>query len=306
MPELHTGCVDLTVTSPPYWNAIDYDVHCADNRQNYRPRQDMVYEDYLAFLERCFSEVFRVHREGTICAVVIGTVLLNGRHTPLPFHFVGLMERVGWQFAQDIVWSKCTGGVKRAGSTIQHPYPGYFYPNIMTEYILLFRKPGARRIYDGRTKEEREQNRVRLDSVFTKEVANNIWHIAPVPPGQCDHPCPFPEEIPYRLVRWFSYQNDLILDPFCGIGTTLKVADNLKRRWVGYEIIQKYADIAMKRVRETLILRKQLVVGLEKLEYGKSTPAKNRPRAPFRRKASPQRENIVIAPDLLLFSPGGK
>ena len=268
MPELPNGVVDLTVTSPPYWNAIDYDVHCTDDQKNYRPRQEIQYAEYLAFLERCFREVLRVHKEGSVCAVVIGTILLNGKHTPLPFHFVGLMEQIGWQFAQDIVWSKCTGGVKRAGSTIQHPYPGYFYPNIMTEYILLFRKPGARRIYDGRSKEEKERNRIHLDSVFTREIANNIWHIAPVPPGQFDHPCPFPEEIPYRLVRWFTYEGDLVLDPFCGVGTTLKVAANLRRQWIGYEIKKKYRDLTMQRVRESLRLREQLIVRLEKEPYG--------------------------------------
>jgi len=283
MPELPADSVDLTVTSPPYWNAIDYDVHCTDGQQNYRPRQVIAYEEYLAFLERCFREVFRVHKEGSVCAVVIGTVLLNGTHTPLPFHFVGLMERIGWAFAQDIVWSKCTGGVKRAGSTIQHPYPGYFYPNIMTEYILLFRKPGARRIYTGRSKEEKERNRVQLDSIFTKEVANNIWHIAPVPPGQHDHPCPFPEEIPYRLIRWFTYEGDLVLDPFCGVGTTLKVAANLRRRWVAYEIKEKYAQVTAQRVHEPLKLRRQLVVQLEKLSYGTYQVPKNKLRPPFAR-----------------------
>jgi site-specific DNA-methyltransferase (adenine-specific) len=286
MPELSPGSVDLTVTSPPYWNSIDYDVHCSDKSDNYRPRQTIDYGQYLSFLQTCFAEVLRVHKDGSICAVVIGTVLLNGTHVPLPFHFVGLMERLGWEFAQDIIWSKCTGGVKRAGSTIQHPYPGYFYPNIMTEYILLFRKPAKRRIYSGRTKEEKERNRIPLDSIFTKEVANNIWHIAPVPPGNQDHPCAFPEEIPYRLIRWYSYEGDLVLDPFCGVGTTLKVAANLKRRWIGYEIKQKYVDISMKRVQEPLVLRKQLIVQLEKLPYGTQKPTKNKPRPPFSRRRS--------------------
>ncbi|MFH0794017.1 MAG: DNA methyltransferase, partial [bacterium] len=142
MNELPDGCVDLTVTSPPYWNAIDYEVHSTDARENYRPRQRMSYDDYLKFLEKIFSEVLRVHKEGSVCAVVVGTVLLDRTHTPLPFHFVSMMERVGWKFHQDIVWSKCTGGVKRFSLSVQHPFPGYFYPNIMTEYILLFRKPG--------------------------------------------------------------------------------------------------------------------------------------------------------------------
>jgi site-specific DNA-methyltransferase (adenine-specific) len=301
MREIGDGMVDLTVTSPPYWNAIDYDVHSVNCEENYRPRESMDYSEYLAFLEKAFREVLRVHKEGSVCAVVIGTVLMGGEHKPLPFHFVSLMERIGWRFHQDIVWSKCTGGVKRFGSSVKNPFPGYYYPNIMTEYILLFQKPGERHIRDGRTPEEKRRHRIALDSVTTKEVANNIWHIAPVPPNQLDHPCPFPEEIAYRLIRWFSYEGDLVLDPFCGIGTTLKVAANLKRRWVGYEIIKKYAEISMRRVREPLVLRKQLIVNLEKLSYGEKTAPKNKPRAPFRRKGLKTPDAAPVSPDLPLF-----
>lgn len=278
MCELRDGDVDLTVTSPPYWNAVDYDIHSVDSSENYRTRQTMDYDGYLEFLKSAFSETFRVHREGSVCAVVIGTVLMDGVHTPLPFHFAGLMERIGWLFHQDIIWSKCTGGVKRFGSFVQNPYPGYFYPNIMTEYILVFRKPGKRKIYADRTDKEKEKNKIELDTVTKKDVANNIWHIAPVPPNQLDHPCPFPEEIPYRLIRLFTYEGELVLDPFCGAGTTLKVAENLKRRWVGYEINEKYADMATKRASEPLVLRKQLIVNYDKIRYGAaSTPEPPKP-----------------------------
>ena len=283
MPELPDGSVDLTVTSPPYWNAIDYDAHVEAPGANYRPRETMDYRAYLEFLGRCFKETLRVHRPGSVCAVVIGTVLLNGDHTPLPFHFVGLIEKLGWLFHQDIIWSKCTGGVKRAGSTIQHPYPGYYYPNIMTEYILLFRKPGERRIYAGRSRQDKQRDRVEVDSVFTKEVANNIWHVAPVPPNQLPHPCPFPEEIPYRLIRWFTYTGDLVLDPFCGIGTTPKVAAALGRHWAGYEIKAEYAEITNRRAGEPLVLREQLIARYDKLDYGVREDPTRPTRAPFRR-----------------------
>lgn len=287
MGQIADSSVDLVVTSPPYANAIDYDTHALDPMANYRPRQRVDYSKYLGFLSRVFTETLRVTRSGGFAAVIIGTVLEKGTHTPLPFHLVTVMEQIGWQFHQDIVWSKVTGGVKRAGSTIQHPYPGYYYPNLMNEYILIFRKPGERRIYDGRSIEEKERDRYAIDSVFTKETANNIWHIAPVPPGQLDHPCPFPEEIPYRLIRLYSYSGDLILDPFCGVGTTLKVAHQLGRRWVGYEIVEKYRDLALQRANERLVLRKQLIATYGKIEYGetvaptRSTSGKRR--RPFRR-----------------------
>jgi site-specific DNA-methyltransferase (adenine-specific) len=127
MTQLADGSVDLTVTSPPYSNAIDYESHVEDPGANYRPRQTVDYEEYLSFLDRAFGETLRVTRAGGFCAVVIGTVLEKGVHTPLPFHLVGRMGALGWEFHQDIIWSKVTGGVKRAGSTIQNPFPGYYY-----------------------------------------------------------------------------------------------------------------------------------------------------------------------------------
>jgi site-specific DNA-methyltransferase (adenine-specific) len=283
MPELADASVDLTVTSPPYWNAVDYDAHTRDAKQNYRPRQAQDYPTYLDFLKRVFTEVYRAHKPGTHCAIVIGTVLLNGKHVPVPYHVTQVMEEIGWEFHQDIIWAKVTGGVKRAGSTIQHPYPGYYYPNLMLEYILVFRKPSKARIYSGRTKKDKERDGMALDAVFTRDIANNIWHIAPVPPNQLPHPCPFPEEIAYRLIRLFSYTGDLVLDPFAGIGTTLKVAQATGRNWVGYELKSEYIKAAQKRVKEALNLRKQLIAEFVKVGYGEKLPAKNGRRAPFRR-----------------------
>jgi len=284
MEELADGDVALTVTSPPYWNAIDYSAHCQGGPDaDYRPRQQVDYAEYLGFLGRCFAETGRVTRPGGFCAVVVGTVLRDGEHVPLPFHLVGLMEGLGWRFHQDIVWYKCTGGVKRAGSTIRNPYPGYYYPNLMCEYILVFRRPGPR-IYEGRSPADKEASRYEVDSVFTRDVANDIWHIAPVPPGQYPHPCPFPEEIPYRLISLYSYRGDLVLDPFAGIGTTLKVARQLGRRWVGYEVMEDYVREAEARVQTPLHLREQLVCTFDKVAPGERIPAKNPKRRPFVRR----------------------
>jgi site-specific DNA-methyltransferase (adenine-specific) len=153
----------------------------------------------------------------------------------------------------------------------------------MIEYILIFRKPGERKIYEGRTDEEKQTNRNEPDAVFTRDIANNIWHIAPVPPKQLDHPCPFPEEIPYRLLNWYCYRGDVVLDPFCGIGTTLKVAEQTARHWVGYEILPDYIKIARKRILEPLRLRKQLIARFERVEYGQRLEPANPTRPPFPR-----------------------
>jgi site-specific DNA-methyltransferase (adenine-specific) len=276
MTEIADDSVALTVTSPPYWNAIDYDIHAADKRQYYRTRRYshgyLSYEEYLDWIIRIFDEVFRVTKPGGLCAVVIGTVLLDGELYPVPFDFVSRM-RGRWNFYQDFIWHKCTAGVKRAGVSIQKPYPGYFYPNIMNEYILVFQKPGPK-IYEGRSQQEKENAAYPINRLFTLDLANNIWHIAPVPPDTIDHPAPFPEEIPYRLISLYSYPGDLILDPFLGSGQTTKVAHHLQRNAVGYEIIPKYVQLARQRVNEPLSIRKQQLVAIfEKIDFDE--PAAN-------------------------------
>ncbi|MHB1132157.1 MAG: DNA-methyltransferase [Chloroflexota bacterium] len=265
MAELPDGSVSLTVTSPPYWNAIDYDRHSEDPDQYYRTRKYAVdysdYQDYLDWFTALSVEVMRVTKPGGFYAVVIGTVLLDGRHYPVPQDVASRLCRVGWEFHQDFVWHKVTGGVKRAGVLLQHPYPGYFYPNIMSEYILLFRKPGPP-IFKQRSTAEREGSRVATQRLITTEIANNVWHIAPVPPGHLEHPCPFPEEIPHRLIQLYSYPGDLVLDPFCGSGQTLKVAHYSARRYVGYDTSEKYVALSRQRVNEPPCLRPEQIIAV--------------------------------------------
>lgn len=268
MEAVEDRAVALTITSPPYWNAIDYDRHSNSPDAYYRTRSySSGFDDYPAYLEwlsGIFNETFRKTKPGGFLAVVIGTVLYNGSHYPVPFDLTCRLVKDGWEFHQDIIWHKTTAGVKRAGVFIQRPYPGYFYPNIMTEYILVFRRPGDliyRSMADDKTK-----SAVSINAVFTNDIANNIWHIAPVPPRTLDHPAPFPEEIPYRLVQLYSYANDLVLDPFLGSGQTTKVAWALGRSVVGYDIIPAYVEYAYSRLNQRLsVRRRQLVARFDKI-----------------------------------------
>ena len=268
MTEAADGSVALTVTSPPYWNAIDYDRYETARDENYRTREYAAagdgYEHYLDFCGRVFGEVLRATKPGGFCAVVIGTLLEKGRLFPVPFDFSRRMTLVGWEFHQDIIWHKTTAGVRRAGVVIQKPYPGYYYPNIMTEYILVFRKAGEP-IYRA-ANGAREQSRFAIDDVFKRDTANNIWHVAPVPPKFIDHPCPFPEEIPHRLIAMYSHAGETVLDPFVGSGQTAKVARALGREALGYDTNARFIRTARARVKEPLRLReRQLIARFEKI-----------------------------------------
>lgn len=237
--------IALTVTSPPYWNAIDYDIHAKKGQNAWHRKRDYcsfgdTFDDYLDNIGAVFSNVMSVTLEGGFCAIVVGTILHNRKHIPAPMLITERMLEIGWEFHQDIIWNKVTGGVKRAGTYIQHQKAGYFYPNIMTEYILVFRKPGEMR--------RGSEQALEIDTLFTRDIANNIWHIAPVPPGHIDHPCPYPEELVRRLVVLYSDPKEYVLDPFLGSGQTALVAYKEDRYFVGFDIEQTYIDLTKERI----------------------------------------------------------
>lgn len=250
LQEVDDNSIGLVVTSPPYFDAIDYDAHIDGQRytENFTNSIDAYQQEMQIHLQSWMRTLI----PGRFACVVIGSVISNKKYIDLPSLFSCWMTSVGFEFAQEIIWDKVTGGVKRAGVYIQHPYPLYYYSNIMHERILIFKKPGE--------VERKKENGLPVDDMFTKEIANSVWHIAPVPPNQLDHPCPFPEEIPRRIISLYSYIGDTVLDPFNGIGTTTKVAHALKRNAIGYEIRKEYHRIAQQRSIEKLCERKQIHV----------------------------------------------
>ena len=247
MDQVEDASIALTVTSPPYWNAIDYDIHATNGNGAWHREREYsafggTFDEYLDKIESVFREVRRVTVPGGFCAIVVGTILLEGRHHPAPMMITARMLESGWEFHQDIIWNKVTGGVKRAGSYIQNPRSGYYYPNIMTEYILVFRNSGPKR--RGRAKS------APIDELFKRDIANNVWHIAPVPPNAIDHPCPYPEELVRRLVLLYSDAGDEVLDPFLGSGQTALAALRQDRTSVGYDIEERYLRLAEQVIAE--------------------------------------------------------
>lgn len=255
-----SNSIQLTITSPPYGNAIDYDLHVSKkNLEYYRGISKVSLDDYLNNLVSVFNEqVYRVTKEGGYCCIVIANEVVNGTLIPLPHLLLSkLVSPDGkWNLHEEIIWHKVTGGTNRYGSFIINPYPKYYRANIMHEFILVLRK--------GDVKSGRTQRRDILPATheeWTKEIANSVWHLAPVPPGFINHPCPFPEEIPYRLMKLYSYNGDIVLDPFNGSGQTTKVAYKLDRHFLGIDIRQEYVDLAQARLsNEPLHIRSEALI----------------------------------------------
>lgn len=253
------NAIQLTITSPPYRNAIDYDMHASGTGGYYRGKLTLNTSDYLNDMTEIFGDkVFRVTKEGGYCCVVIANEVVNGTIIPLPHMLLSrLVQPFGkWQLHEEIIWHKVTGGTNRYGSFIINPYPKYYRANIMHEFILILRKGD---VSSGRTR--RQDVLPATHEEWTKEIANSVWHIAPVPPGYIDHPCPFPEEIPYRLMKLYSYERDIVLDPFNGSGQTTKVAHHFGRRYLGMDVVKEYVELAKMRIKnEPLHIRNEALI----------------------------------------------
>lgn len=232
--------VKLTITSPPYYNVKDY-VNYTD------------YKEYLNILKNVFSLIYDITDEGRMCCVNLSNILVQRKNRnsessriPLAFHFVPLMEEIGWKFIEDIVWIKPEGASKnRNGGFYQHRQPVAYKPNIINEYIFVFQKPSKYlidkivRSYDAITS---------LNSKVEDDYERtNIWKINPE--TKSPHPAPYPELLVEKLIKYYSFVGDLILDPFIGSGTTSISCYKLNRKSIGFEIHKEYIKIFENRIK---------------------------------------------------------
>jgi len=248
--EVADGEVSLVVTSPPYFNApFDY------------PDLFPSYEDYLDLIRSFASQSKRVLGRGRICAIVTDDMLVKersdtrGRKYPLVADTTGIFLDEGFLYRDKITWVKPSGYIRisrRSGVVLQHPYPMYFYPDNIQESILLFQngefdyshlKDAPKKIL-----ESSKIDTVQLNKERWNLTVWNITNVLPMPGRVEEGIAAFPEEIPRRLIKLFSLVGELVFDPFAGSGTTLKVARELGRKGVGYEIDLELKPVIRKKL----------------------------------------------------------
>jgi len=227
MNQLPDNSVHLTITSPPYNVTKDYD----DN---------LTLIEYLKLLTEVLEEIWRVLVPGGRAAINIANI---GRKPYIPLHsyIIEIMHKIGFHMRGEIIWNKAaSAGVSTAwGSFASASNPCL---RDVHEYILIFSKI-TNRLEKGEKKNTIEK------SNFV-EWSKSIWKFPAVSAKKVGHPAPFPIELPRRLIEFYSYKNDVILDPFIGSGTTALAAIELNRHYVGYEISQEYVDLARKKIKE--------------------------------------------------------
>jgi site-specific DNA-methyltransferase (adenine-specific) len=270
MGELKDKSVHLIVTSPPYWQLKDYgtDIQIGFNDS---------YENYINNLNLVWSECFRVLQEGCRLCINIGDQFARsvyyGRYKVIPIHseIIRFCETVGFDFMGQIIWQKQTTMNTSGGGAVMgsFPYPRNGIVKLDFEYVLLFKKQGNA---PKPTKEQKD------NAVMTNEEWNTYfnghWYFNGV--KQDKHLAMFPEELPARLVKMFSFPIETVLDPFMGSGTTALVAKKLNRNSVGYEINPEFIPLIKEKIggNDTLmqvetefIIQSEVKIDFEKLPY---------------------------------------
>src|SRR5437667_1081304 len=239
MKEIHDESIQLMVTSPPYYNApFDY------------PNLFKSYDEFLRLIDHLTRELYRVLAPGRVACFVTDDMLVKGEKYPVVADITRLMLDAGFRYRDRIVCVKPKGYVRisrRSGVVIQHPYPMYYYPDNIHESILIFQKGR----FDYSHLQELDpkslsESKISIDDYHNQEWYLTVWNITNVLPLRKKLEkgiAAFPEEIPKRLIKLFSFFGETVLDPFLGSGTTMKVAQELGRSSWGYEI-----DRGLKRI----------------------------------------------------------
>lgn len=242
MKELKDNSVHLVVTSPPYFNApFDY------------PDLFESYEQFLKMMREVAKELKRVLDKGRIAALVCDDTLIKGKKYPVVADIIKIFIEEGFKYRDRILWIKPEGYIRisrRSGVLLQHPFPMYFYPDNLQESILLFQNGDFD--YKKIPQKTREDSKVDLNKYQQEKWYLNVWYITNVLPinNRLEKGiAAFPGEIPRRLIKLFSYKNETVLDPFMGSGTTLKVANELNRKAIGYEIDIELLEIVKEKLQ---------------------------------------------------------
>jgi len=234
MTELADKSVDLIITSPPYWQLKDY-----GNADQIGFNDS--YENYINNLNLVWNESYRVLDNGCRLCVNIGDqfarAVYYGRYKVIPIRteIIKFCETIGFDYMGAVIWQKktttnTTGGASVMGS---FPYPRNGILSIDYEFILLFKKLGNPK---KPVKELKEQSKLTKEE--WKEYFSSHWNFGGA--KQDGHIAMFPEELPRRLIKMFSFVDDTVLDPFLGSGTTSLAAKNLSRNSIGYEINSEF------------------------------------------------------------------
>lgn len=233
MSNIPDSSVHLMVTSPPYNVSKEYD-------------QDLSMQEYTQLLRDVFSETKRTLISGGRACINIANV---GRKPYIPYHslVINLMLEIGFLMRGEIIWNK---NASAGTSTAWGSWQSASNPTLrdVHEYILIFSKDKFSR------EKGKKKNTIKKDEFL--EYTKSIWEFPAESARRVGHPAPFPVELPYRCIQLYTFENEIVLDPFCGIGTTCIAALRARRQFIGIDNCPEYIEKAKKRIRSLLSQRK--------------------------------------------------
>lgn len=232
---------DLIITSPPYNVGIDY--HSNDD--------ELSYQQYLDFCEQWMANCYKWSNTQARFVLNIPLDKNKGGHKSVGSDLTKIAQNVGWQYHCTIVWNE--GNISRRtawGSWLSASAPHVIAP---VELIVV--------LYKDQWKKTHGSKKSDISRDEFMQWTNGLWTFNGESKKKIGHPAPFPKELPYRAMKLFSYQHDMIFDPFAGSGTTLIVAANNQRNAVGLEIDTQYCEIAKARIiNEVSLSNKELPI----------------------------------------------
>jgi len=246
MDAMENESVHLVVTSPPYWQLKDY-----GSKQQIGYNDS--YQDYINNLNLVWSECYRVLHKGCRLCINIGDQFARsvyyGRYKIIPIRteIIKFCETIGFDYMGAIIWQKVTTCNTTGGATIMgsFPYPRNGIVKLDYEFIMIFKKLGKPPKVSKQIKEQSKLSKNEWNQYFYGH-----WNFSGE--KQSQHLAPFPEELPKRLIKMFSFVGDTVLDPFLGSGTTSLAALKLSRNSVGYEINRKYRNPIEQRLHKNI------------------------------------------------------
>jgi DNA modification methylase len=227
LEELPRDTAQLVITSPPYFNAKPECIEYVD------------YQEYLDFLRRAIVRTHAILSEGRFFVINVSPILIrrtsrqnSSKRIALPFDVHRIMDSAGFEFIDDIIWVKPEGAGWNTGRGRRFAadrQPLQYKPVPVTEYVLVYRKK-TDRLIDWNIRRHYDKSIVQKSKIQGEYDVTNVWQI---PPGHHKkHPAVFPDELIHKLIRYYSFIDDLVLDPFAGTGTVGRVAIQLKRRFL--------------------------------------------------------------------------
>jgi len=238
MPQIPDNSVDMIITSPPYCVDLGNNKF-RDKSKGYDVYEDnMPYEEYLDWMEKLFKECYRMLKSGGRIAVNIGDRKQSKDVTHVDF--IVRMRKIGLLMLVPIVWHKSQIGNRFAWGSYKSPAMPCFPTPF--EYIIVMCKDSLRH--------EGDPKKISVTAKEFQTNANALWEFPPETRmlKEYDHPAVFPEELPHRLMQQLTYEDDIVLDPFSGSGTTCAVAKKLRRKYIGIEMSKKYYDTSLRRL----------------------------------------------------------